>query len=509
MANISWIDLGKECDYQAVLDQQREILQQKIIDKTFADTVFVLEHSPVYTYGTGSLKQSPLGSPAQSVPWHEVSRGGEATFHGPGQIIIYPIVDLTRCGFDLKGYLRILESTIIKMLSYFGISAYAREGLTGVWINMQNDEPRKIASLGIGVKKWISYHGIALNISTDLKYFQAISPCGLGGGIMTNLLHVCEFLNIPLPSEEELKEKIRFFLEANISPVIGRKPYWIRNIAPGHGNYTATHRTITSNKLVTVCEEARCPNRGECWAHRTATFMIMGEVCTRACGFCAVQHAKKGGLLPLDPKEPLSVAEAVQQLQLKHVVITSVDRDDLADMGAGHFATTAKAIKKINPHCTVEVLIPDFRGDNKLLQILLADNCIDILGHNVETVPSLHKKVRPGSKMTRSLFVLQAAKEIAPNILTKSSIMVGLGETREEVMVTLKLLREIACDFVTVGQYLQPTSGQLPVEKYYLLEEFAWFKDRAYELGFKHVESGPLVRSSYHAAEAMAKGRNN
>jgi len=274
-----------------------------------------------------------------------------------------------------------------------------------------------------------------------------------------------------------------------------RHPDWIKVRAPGSPNYLGLKRTLRKHSLHTVCEEARCPNIGECWGHKTATFLILGDICTRGCRFCAIA---KGKPALLDPEEPRNVGLVVKDLGLDHIVVTSVDRDDLADGGSAHFAKTVFWIKALNPAIRVEVLIPDFKGDRSALETVVRSG-VHVLNHNVETVPRLYKKVRPGSIYRRSLAVLKSAKEMRPDILTKSGLMLGVGETFDEVMTTLGDLRQHECDIVTIGQYLRPSLDQLPVERYVTPDEFQALKLEADKLGFRHVESGPLVRSSYHA----------
>jgi lipoic acid synthetase len=274
-----------------------------------------------------------------------------------------------------------------------------------------------------------------------------------------------------------------------------RHPDWIKVKAPGSSNYIRLKRILRERNLHTVCEEARCPNIGECWGYRTATFLILGDICTRGCRFCAIS---KGKPAQLNPDEPYNVARVVQELKLSHIVVTSVDRDDLPDGGSGHFAQTVFWLKVMNPRIRVEVLVPDFKGNLNALGTVVRSG-VDILNHNIETVPRLYKKVRPGAIYHRSLDLLKAAKEIRDEVLTKSGLMLGVGETLDEVMMTLRDLREMGCDIVTLGQYLQPSRAQLPVERYVHPSEFETLKRAASELGFRHVESGPLVRSSYHA----------
>ena len=249
--------------------------------------------------------------------------------------------------------------------------------------------------------------------------------------------------------------------------------------------------------LHTVCQEAHCPNIGECWHHGTATFMIMGDVCTRACAYCNVTH---GAPIALDPEEPRRLAEAVHTLALSYVVVTSVDRDDLPDFGAGVFAETIRAIKTRRPECRVEVLIPDFQGDAQALRVVV-DARPDVLNHNVETVPRLYRQARPGGRYPRALELLDRARGWAPDIPTKTGVMVGLGETSDELVEVFRDLRRVDCQILTIGQYLRPSAAHLPMDRYYTPDEFRALKRTALDLGFGHVESGPLVRSSYHAHE--------
>ncbi|MEK5061391.1 lipoyl synthase [Paenibacillus shunpengii] len=282
------------------------------------------------------------------------------------------------------------------------------------------------------------------------------------------------------------------------------KPDWIKIKLTTGDNYQEIKDMMRSKTLHTVCEEARCPNIYECWANRTATFMILGDICTRACRFCAVNT---GLPTELDLKEPERVAEAAEQMNLKHCVVTSVARDDLADGGASIFAETIHAIRRKLPFCSVEVLIPDFLGNEEALKIVM-DAKPDILNHNMETVERLSDKVRAKAKYKRSLQLLERAKKMQPQIPTKSSIMLGLGETWEEILQTMDDLRSVDCDIMTIGQYLQPSDKHLYVERYVTPEEFSKLKDEGLARGFSHVESGPMVRSSYHAHEQVKSAAN-
>jgi lipoyl synthase len=275
------------------------------------------------------------------------------------------------------------------------------------------------------------------------------------------------------------------------------KPDWLKVRAPGSPGYLRLRGLMRELNLHTVCEEAHCPNIGECWHHGTATFMIMGDVCTRACGYCNVTH---GAPLALDPAEPAKLAQAVETMELAYVVVTSVDRDDLKDFGAGVFAETIRAIKASRPSCRVEVLIPDFQGHESALHAVL-DARPDVLNHNIETVPRLYRQARPGGRYTRALELLDRARRYAPAVPTKTGLMVGLGETWDEVVEVLRDLRQVDCQILTIGQSLRPSVAHLPMSRYYTPEEFADLKRLSLDLGFGHVESGPLVRSSYHAHE--------
>jgi lipoic acid synthetase len=301
---------------------------------------------------------------------------------------------------------------------------------------------------------------------------------------------------------------LRIIRPRDTSPGIPRtaKPEWLKVRAPGSPNYLRLKALMKERKLNTVCEEARCPNIGECWHHGTATFMILGDVCTRACGYCAVPHGKP---TELDTAEPARVADAVAEMGLKYVVITSVDRDDLEDGGAGIFADTIRHIRARAGSCRVEVLIPDFQGLEMPLRAVL-DAVPDVLNHNTETVPSLYRIARAGGRYARTLELLDRARRYAPGIPTKSGLMVGLGEGWDELVSTLRDLRTVGVSIVTIGQYLRPTESHLRMERYYTPAEFAELKRLALSMGFGHVESGPLVRSSYHAheqADALAAGR--
>ena len=506
------VDLGR-LEYATALErQEREI---EVVRGGGVEKLLVVEHPPVYTIGRGGDETHLLGAPQRlGVPIFRVGRGGDATFHGPGQIVAYPILSLDREGRDLHRYLRRLEDVVIRTLGAFGIHAGRFERKTGVWVGR-----RKIASIGVGVRRWVTYHGLALNVVPDLDYFRAIVPCGIQGVEMTSMERelgaaidvtdvrsrlVEEFagvfsVSVAAPSRGAAPQRGRRYagrISAAEPGVSGeRKPPWLRARVPSGAAYFRTRSILSELRLTTVCQEALCPNLGECWAHSTATFMLMGESCTRSCGFCAVKH---GAPQRLDALEPARVATAAARLGLRHVVVTSVNRDDLPDGGASHFAATARAIKDRTPDCAVELLVPDFRGDERSLQVVV-DSPIDVLDHNTETVPRLYPTVRPGSKYERSLELLARAKRMRAELLVKSGVMAGLGETDEELCQVFADLRAAGCDILTVGQYLRPTREHLPVRRFVSPDEFARLRARALAMGFHHVEAGPLVRSSYHA----------
>jgi lipoic acid synthetase len=283
-----------------------------------------------------------------------------------------------------------------------------------------------------------------------------------------------------------------------------RKPDWLRISVNTDGAYKELKKMMRDRKLHSVCEEAKCPNIYECWSQRTATFMILGSICTRACRFCAVTS---GLPTELDLEEPKHVAESVRDMGLKHVVITSVARDDLLDHGAAMFAATIQAVRELNPLTNVEVLIPDLGGEPERIQTVLAAKP-DVLNHNLETVARLSDKIRAKAKYDRSLSVLRQAKELRPEQTTKSGLMVGLGETKEELIQAMKDLHAAGVDIITIGQYLQPTVKHISLQRYYTPDEFAELKEEGLRIGFAHVESGPLVRSSYHAHEQAEHAKN-
>jgi lipoic acid synthetase len=286
-----------------------------------------------------------------------------------------------------------------------------------------------------------------------------------------------------------------------LTPLTARKPAWLKVPAPGGPNYVTLKQLMQDLRLHTVCEEAHCPNIGECWEHRAATFMILGDVCTRNCAYCAVAH---GTPAPLDRDEPARLAAAVERMGLRHVVITSVDRDDLPNGGAEMFAAAIAEIRRCTPGTSVEVLIPDFKGSEAALR-LVVDAAPDILNHNLETIDRLYRLARPGGRYQRALALLARAKELAPALLTKSGIMCGLGEEWDELLAAMRDVRAQGVDILTLGQYLRPSREHLPIARYYTPDDFAELRRLGLAMGYRHVEAGPLVRSSYHAWEQVER----
>ena len=283
------------------------------------------------------------------------------------------------------------------------------------------------------------------------------------------------------------------------APLPERKPSWLKVRAPGGENYVRLRHLMRDLQLHTVCEEAHCPNVGECWEHGTATFMVLGDVCTRNCAYCAVAHGRPP---KYDTAEPARVAEAVAEMRLQHAVITSVDRDDLPDFGAFIFAETIRQIRARLPECSVEVLVPDFQGNEDAIRTVLEARP-DIYNHNTETVPRLYKRCRPGGRYERVMEIFRFAKRTAPAIPTKTGLILGMGETVDEVHAVMRDLREVDVDILTLGQYLRPSDKHHPLDRYYTPDEFRALRDAGMAMGFRHVESGPLVRSSYHAWEQV------
>jgi lipoyl synthase len=529
------------------------------------DWLLLVEHPDVYTLGVRTDPANLLDGVATSgAEVVRADRGGDVTWHGPGQIVGYPIRTLpTRPGgaVDTPGWVHEVEQLVIDTAADLGLADVGRlEGYPGVWVAPDSAQPRKLAAIGVRITRGRSLHGFALNVDPDLGMFDNIVPCGLAGRPVTSLAaegitatrrqvvdtlaalaaerwapggateradavwrHRPEDLSAfsrgagpgalvspdghrdapseapaPVPVALSARRQARLN-EAGVDAAVAineRKPDWLRAPVEMGETYRSLRRSLRELSLVTVCEEAGCPNIYDCWADGTATFMINGERCTRACGFCLVDTR-----LPqaLDEGEPARVAEAVDQLGLQFAVVTAVARDDLADGGAAAFAATIAAIRQRTPGVSVEVLIPDCKGDADALATIFAARP-EVLNHNMETVLRLQRAVRPSASYARSLSVLARAAEAG--LTTKSGLIVGMGETDDEVAALLADLAGVGVDIVTIGQYLRPTTNHLPVARWVPPETFAAYADWGRELGIGHVESSPLTRSSYHARQA-------
>ncbi len=484
--------------YKVAHDRQLELVEKLFREKQGNDVCLIGEHEPVFTLGRHGKPEHVTVSEdflhQRNIELVRVERGGEVTWHGPGQLVCYPLINLRRRRLGVAEYVHLLEGIMLKVVERFGIGAAREKRNHGIWCG-----EKKIGSVGIAVRHGISFHGLALNVHPDLEPFSWINPCGLADVSMGSMAE-------QLQQSVDIKE-VESVMIAEVERVFGhrqgkkqragRKPKWLRQRLPKGGDYEKTRRLVRAGGLRTVCQEARCPNQFECFGKGTATFMLMGESCTRNCRFCAVSH---GDIKPLDPDEPEHIAKAVADLNLKYAVLTSVTRDDLADGGAAHFAATIKAIRRRCPETRVEILIPDLKGNREAL-VFLCEPTPAVLNHNVETVPSLYPRVRPQAVYERSLELLRRVRTINPHIVTKSGLMLGLGETREELVRTMSDIRETGCELLTLGQYLQPTTAHLPVTRYLPPEEFEDIRETGLEIGFAGVAAGPHVRSSYQAEE--------
>ena len=536
--NIRWLGkLPYSEAYDLQLGLHRSVLQEDSKD----DYLLLLEHNNVITSGRSSKENNLLVSKAQlhelGIEYFETDRGGDITYHGDGQLIGYPIIRLS----DPKKvipFVRNLENVIIDSLRKFKIDSFTKEDDTGVWT-----AKGKIASVGIKVSKWTTYHGFSLNIFDSLDGYQLINPCGnqseqitsihqfnpdisfeeVASEISDNFAKVFGYANTDRQFSQFTPRQLKRTKEFNIDQMVKdgvfkinqnkipvtvrgvlpsepKRPEWMKVKANLGSDYVSLKNLLSEKKLNTVCEEASCPNIYECWSMGTATFMIMGDVCTRACGFCDVKTGRPG---ELDLGEPLRVAESVQAMNLTHAVITSVNRDDLEDGGSMFFADTIRAVKDKNSHCDVEVLVPDFKGLRSAIQNII-DASPEVFNHNLETVPRLQREIRTAASYGRSLSLLEYVKKQGFMGKTKTGLIVGMGETKEEVISVLKDLSKIEVDIVTIGQYLRPTAKHRPIDRYATIEEFEDYKIIGESYGIPHVESGPLVRSSYHAKDSFA-----
>lgn len=525
--------------YGEAWDLQRAIWERRSGGSTADDYLLLLEHPHVYTVGRRGDGSHLLISPDRlaevGAEFFRVDRGGDITYHGPGQLVGYPLVGV-KPG-RVTDYVRSLERALILTLSDLGVSSWRERGLTGVWT-----ERGKVAAIGVRVSRRVSMHGFALNLHPQMDYFDYINPCGITSRPVTS---VTELAGHRVSIEEAVEAFISRFVEVfgypeaetqlaafvrgqgrtkefevdrllregtfspdRPAPAVSRRsrrlpgepprPPWLRVTARMDPEYLELKKLMRSLDLNTVCEEAGCPNIYECWGMGTATLMILGDRCTRACGFCNVTTGRPVGL---DLEEPYRAAEAVSRMGLSHAVITSVNRDDLADGGSSVFAATIRETRAVSPRTDIEVLIPDFKGDRQALATVMEQHP-DVLNHNTETVVRLQREIRTSANYGRSLALLARAKRLYPEGLVKSGLIVGMGETRAEVMGALADLRAVGVDIVTIGQYLRPTPRHRPVHRYVHPDEFEEYRAFGERVGIPHVESGPLVRSSYHAKSA-------
>ncbi|MEZ5322041.1 MAG: lipoyl synthase [Microthrixaceae bacterium] len=556
--HIRW--LGR-VDYRDALG-----LQHALFDHGTDDHLLLLEHPHTYTMGVRADAANVLVDPAEvGADLVRADRGGDVTYHGPGQLVGYPI--LTLADHDAgemastRAHVTAIEELLIAVLDRFGIGgAKVVEGCPGVWLGADGPRPRKIAAVGVRLSRGRTMHGFALNVDTDATMFDHIVACGLSDkgvtsmraeGCAATMRDVVEavgeragaFLGRPdrLPrsvdraaatwrSTADDRDLTAFsrgegpgavvryttrrpeaggtgvrllgrLADAGVDtsaavPITDAKPAHMRAPLRLGGEVLALRRTVRDLGLVTVCEEAGCPNLSECWSDGTATFMLCGERCTRACGFCLVDTSKP---LPLDPTEPDRVAAAVERTGLRFAVLTMVARDDLDDGGAAHVAATVRAIHERVRGASVEVLVSDLRGEDRSLRTVF-DSRPEVFNHNIETVLRLQRAVRPSASYARSLSVLGRARRAG--LVTKSSLVVGMGERDDEILQTLGDLAEVGVRIVTIGQYLRPTTHHLPVERWWEPADFERWKHLGERMGIDHVESSPLTRSSYHARTA-------
>ncbi len=529
-------------------------LQTAIFKQGVDQHLLLLEHPHVFTHGpTANLATNLLCNPADvNAELVEVQRGGDITYHGPGQLVGYPLLSLqpkhgASGPADTRAYIHDLEQVIIETLIELGVSNAGRQAeFPGVWLDSDTPKARKICAIGVkvgsGSTERRTMHGFALNVNPDLAYMREhIVPCGIGQwpvtslaeeGVDASMEQVVDVIArlatnrwgsssstrsdvVFKHSPEDLSafsrgegagEPVRLIKRLDDAGVQGglsisvRKPDWMRTKIVQSAEVAAVKQTVRDLQLTTVCVEAGCPNLSECWKDGTATFMVLGERCTRACGFCLVDTQKP---LAPDSDEPRRLAEAVRQMGLDYAVLTMVARDDLDDGGMQHVAQCVRSIRAANELAQVETLISDVKGSDAL-DILIAERP-DVLNHNIETVARLQRAVRPSAGYARSLAVL--GRSAAAGLVTKSGIIVGMGETREEVETTLIDLASVGVQIVTIGQYLRPTSHHLPVARWVEPAEFVRYKQFGESIGLSHVESSPLTRSSYHAKQAQRSSR--
>ena len=530
--------------YEEAWDLQKAIWEGGVSGRTCDDYLFLLEHPHTYTVGRNgngsNLKISPERLDEIGATILDVDRGGDITYHGPGQLVGYPIVAVPRVGdgFDVVGHVRRIEEVLIATLADLGIEAWAEAGFTGVWTHSG-----KIAAIGVRVSRGVATHGFAINVDPAMEYFDNIVPCGIADRPVTSISEILarkvsieEVVEHLLPhvgilSQIEGNEiqlgafargtgrssfEVDRMVDAGVFsarpecevPVMIRgllagepeKPSWMKvRVDMRDPKFKELKKLNRELGLNTVCEEAGCPNIYECWSSGTSTLMLLGDTCTRACSFCDIQTGKPG---EVDENEPVRAADAIAAMGLNHAVLTSVNRDDLDDGGATIFARTIHEIRERLPDCDVEVLIPDFKGEAEPLDVVLGAKPA-VLNHNTETVLRLQRDIRTAANYARSLTLLARAKWANPSGTVKSGLIVGMGETDEEIVGALADLNAVGVDVVTIGQYLRPTAHHRKIHRYVDPAMFDEYKAAGEAFGLAHVESGPLVRSSYHAREAL------
>ena len=532
MLRVRWI--GRVA-YREVL-----ALQTALFEHGRDQHLLLLEHPHVFTYGPrAELDKNLKCDPAEvGADFVAVKRGGDITYHGPGQLVGYPILNIENA-IGATAHVCSVEQLVIDALTELGVKNAGRlTGFAGVWLDADNDRRRKISAIGVRLAHGRTMHGFALNVDPDMTYMrQHIVPCGVAEYPVTSLKE--EGIDVSMQDVVKIVSRLaierwgdgegeqqevawvhrpedlsRFsrgegpgdpvrmlgrLADAGVDGGVDlseRKPEWLRPKVQIGTEALKIKRTLSELKLVTVCEEAGCPNLSECWKDGTATFMVLGERCTRACGFCLVDTRKPE--LP-EADEPQRVAEAVASMGLTHAVLTMVARDDLSDGGFAHVAECVRAIRERNPLTRIETLVSDAKGDVASLQLLFEARP-DVFNHNIETVARLQRAVRPSAGYARSLGVLAAAK--AAGLVVKSGLVLGMGETSDEVDGCLADLAGIGVNIVTIGQYLRPTTHHTPVARWILPDEFTRWKQVGESLGIGHVESSPLTRSSYHAKQS-------
>ena len=532
-------------------------VQQALFGHGTDDHLLLVEHPHVFTHGpradlVANVHVEPASVGAELV---SVRRGGDVTYHGPGQLVGYPIVNVPNA-LGASHHVSAIQRLVVASLQELGLADVGcLDEFPGVWAGVSGPNPRKICAIGVRLAHGRTMHGFALNVCTDMRFLREyIVPCGIGDkpvtslaeeGVLVDLATVADVVarragelwgaggierqDVAWKSRPDdlspfsrgdgpgvpVRHAAQHGAPSSVGPravarleragvtdglAIGtRKPEWLRpKVTLGTG-VLALKKTVRDHGLVTVCEEAGCPNLSDCWADGTATFMVLGERCTRACGFCLVDTSR-----PLAPAadEPQRVAAAISEMNLAHAVLTMVARDDLVDGGFAHVASCVAAIRAARPGTTIEALVSDAKGDEASLSLLFApgEGRPDVFNHNIETVARLQRAVRPSAGYARSLSVLAQAK--AAGLITKTGFMLGLGETAEEVAGLLHDLAAIGTDIVTIGQYLRPTSNHLPVARWAEPDEFRRWQQLGESLGIGHVEASPLTRSSYHAKRA-------